>query len=197
MSVTGVPTFGLAYASSGNVVNGGSSLNLASGATLNLVDGYTNTMYVRRRDAGWGGPGLRPGGSTCDVLALSGSARMSGTNMISVSALAGASILRTGTGSSGYALVTAASGGLVGGDFLLSATSLQLSNGNKYTLTTYSTSTAEYLDVAAAATATSATYTLSASAALTNIHVSTAGGANSSTRLYATLTNTGTARPTP
>ena len=106
VSVTDGATFGLAYTSDSNVVNAGSSLSLASGATLNLMDSHTNTMYVSGGGT-LGGATLNfdLGSGTSDLLAFSGTASMSGTNIISVAALAGAASLLTG--SNAYTLITA------------------------------------------------------------------------------------------
>jgi autotransporter-associated beta strand protein len=140
VSVTGGATYGMARTSSGASVQGGSTLSLGSGTTLNLQDGYTNTMSFTSTGVLSGAGLYFDLGTTtadCDILALTGAATVTGTNTFYFDVL-GSSLA---TGDHAYTLITAASGLLTGGTFAIDTTLPE------YTLTLDRQATAVYLNV--------------------------------------------------
>ena len=143
VSVNGTATYAMAGTSSGASVQGGSTLSMAIDTTLDLQDGYTNTMSF----TGTGANALNGAGlyfdlgdtaGVCDTLALTGDATVTGTNTFYFNPLG---TVATGT----YTLISAASG-LDGETFAIGTTLPE------YTLTLDATSgVALYLNVALSA----------------------------------------------
>jgi len=143
VSVNGTATYAMAGTSSGASVQGGSTLSMAIDTTLDLQDGYTNTMSF----TGTGANALNGAGlyfdlgdtaGVCDTLALTGDATVTGANTFYFNPLG---TVATGT----YTLISAASG-LDGETFAIGTTLPE------YTLTLDATSgVALYLNVALSA----------------------------------------------
>ncbi len=137
-------TFGLSYNTSGNTVAGGASLALASGAVLDLTDGFTNALNFTSGGTLAGATlkfELGSGTANSDQLDFTGVASMSGTNYINVAALSSSPALGN------YTLINAPGGGL-NTNFSLSNPILVVS-GTTFSLSlNSSTPTAEVLTVA-------------------------------------------------
>jgi autotransporter-associated beta strand protein len=118
VSVTGGATYGTSYESSDNAIAGGSTLSLAGGTKLDMRDNNTNTLGFTSTGA-LDGAGLYfdlgTAADDCDILALTGSASVTGTNTFYFEALGGSLALGN------YTLITAASG-LSDGTFTVGTT---------------------------------------------------------------------------
>ena len=140
VSVTGTATYGMARTSYGASVQGGSTLSLGSGTTLDLRDGYTNTLGFTSTGALSGADlyfDLGTAADDCDILALTGAASGTGTNMFYFNVLGSSPKM----GDHAYTLITAASGLSTGGTFDIGTTLPE------YTLTLDAQDGAVYLDV--------------------------------------------------
>jgi fibronectin-binding autotransporter adhesin len=142
VSVTGTATYGMSYTSSGTTVQGGKTLNLANGTTLDLRDGNTNTLnFTTTANPLSGAKMYFDLGTTTDKydkLTLTGAATITNTNTLYFEATGGT--IANGT----YTIITAGSG-LTGGTLTLGTTTLL---GHTLSITsTPRTATAIYLDV--------------------------------------------------
>jgi fibronectin-binding autotransporter adhesin len=119
VSVTGTATYGMARTTSGDGVQGGSTLSLNTNTTLNLQDGYTNTL-------GFGSTGTLSGAglyfdlgaTTADKVELAGAATVTNANTFYFNVLGGT----PKTGDHAYMLITAGSGLSTGGTFAIDTT---------------------------------------------------------------------------
>jgi autotransporter-associated beta strand protein len=141
VSVTGTATYGTSYASSGNTIAGGNTLDLAAGTTLDMRDDNTNTLsFIGTGASTLSGAGLYLDlGATagaCDILALTGAATVTGNNTLYFDVLGSLAV-----SDHAYTLITAASG-LTGGTLDIGTTL------PGYVLTLDRVGTAVYLNVA-------------------------------------------------
>ena len=90
VGVTGTATYGTAYTTSGTAINGGVSLNLASGTTLDLTDTHYNTLQFTGGGTFSGATlefDLGETAATSDKLTFGAASTVSGSNPISFSTL--------------------------------------------------------------------------------------------------------------
>jgi len=141
VSVTGTGTYGTAYTSSGNSIAGGKSLSLASGTTLNMKDGYTNTLSFTTTGA-LNGAGLwfDLGATTADQVQIMGATTVTGANTFYFTVPGGLA-----TGTHAYTLI-GAGGGLSGAGTFVIDPALTLTD---YTLALDRDGTGVYLNVTA------------------------------------------------
>jgi fibronectin-binding autotransporter adhesin len=121
VSVTSTGTYGMSYTSSGTTVQGGKTLSLASGTTLDLRDGNTNTLNFTTTGSALNGANMYFDlGTTVganDQLTLTDATTVSGTNTLYFTATGGT--LANGT----YTIITSGSG-LDGATFILETATL-------------------------------------------------------------------------